>query len=282
MPGSNGARMTAVALGALLVFSCTASNPAPQKWRRSVKTSQESPFGAWIIIKLGSGPRIEGELLAVGKRELVVSRGGKPARIARSRVREATLVAYTADNSGLLAGVVLGTLSTLSHGFALVLSAPIWMLAGGGTARAHSARGFLTSRQGLGSLDEFRKWARFPQGTPRHFMGSKRRRPRRSKSASEPVQRGRLGTACYPNQTCDRGLVCGAGRAPLCVEPPELGTSGGRCFANQSCRDGLVCADGVCGPAPAAEPAPADDGGAAPDPPTAAPLPDAASGDSRP
>lgn len=49
---------------------------------------------------------------------------------------------------------------------------------------------------------------------------------------------------CYPNHTCDAGLVC---LSEVCVVPTQLrGTEGGPCYDNGTCNDGLVCDDDVC------------------------------------
>jgi hypothetical protein len=58
----------------------------------------------------------------------------------------------------------LGTLFTLSHGFYLVLSAPIWVISGISGAVGESRSGIVEIEGS--SPEEFRKYARFPQGLP--------------------------------------------------------------------------------------------------------------------
>lgn len=58
---------------------------------------------------------------------------------------------------------------------------------------------------------------------------------------------GSLDGKCYPNGTCDPGLVCQAsGDTNICVEGPPEGTLGGACFGNGECYDGLVCSNALC------------------------------------
>ena len=59
---------------------------------------------------------------------------------------------------------LLGTLSTGSHGFFLILSAPVWILTGTVAAVNQSRQPVLTyPRQGWAG---WRAYARFPQGLP--------------------------------------------------------------------------------------------------------------------
>lgn len=55
---------------------------------------------------------------------------------------------------------------------------------------------------------------------------------------------GELGGKCFPNGTCDAGLVCGGDNT--CAVAPPAGTLGGACFGNGQCYDGLVCDGTVC------------------------------------
>jgi len=235
----------------VLVASCTASNPAPPKWRRSLAVAQTAERGAWILVELENGERIEGELLAVEQRRLWIGRGDEGIPVPREKVSYAMLVAYTADNAGLVATTILGTLSTMTHGFFLFISAPLWMLVGGISARSHSSAGYVEYIGGVhytSRLTGLRKWARFPQGIPKGSGFDPRRPSARRTEAAPRARRGELDTPCYPNGTCNAGLICDAAR-DRCGRPPALGREGGRCFANGTCRDDLACVEGICGPA---------------------------------
>lgn len=47
---------------------------------------------------------------------------------------------------------------------------------------------------------------------------------------------------CYPNSTCNMGLLC---VSDICVKANE-GAESGPCYPNQTCDDGLVCLQDVC------------------------------------
>jgi hypothetical protein len=53
---------------------------------------------------------------------------------------------------------------------------------------------------------------------------------------------GGAGDACYPNSTCNTGLVCTTNQ---CVAATP-GVAGGPCYPNDTCNAGLVCQTGVC------------------------------------
>jgi hypothetical protein len=70
-----------------------------------------------------------------------------------------TLTAYDSQYGALRLWTILGTVSTVSHGFVLVLTAPIWAIAGStATASASKAPRVESTDPAL-----LRVYARFPQ-----------------------------------------------------------------------------------------------------------------------
>ena len=66
-----------------------------------------------------------------------------------------------------------------------------------------------------------------------------------AEQACEPgVDRGTEGCPCYPNETCNDGYACEAGRCvvPACVP----GSEGCACYASGSCEAEYECRAGVC------------------------------------
>lgn len=236
----------AMAALALLAAACTVANPAPRSWQRSIAQAQRSKYGAWTIVELHGGKQLDGELIAVEPERLLLGSRGRLVPVAIDAIAEVTLSAYTADASGLVAGTGLGVLSTISHGWFLIFSAPLWALIGGGLSRSVSGEGFPTADDPE-EIADLRKWARFPQGLPAGFLERKPSPPTRPPVPAAP--RGGDGEVCYPNFTCNAGLECdrASGR---CRPMPPLGGAGGRCYANGSCDAGLVCQEGTCAPPP--------------------------------
>lgn len=208
--GSRG--VGAVLLAALVAGSipaCSVASPAPASARVSMEAAQRDPHGAWINIATDRGG-VAGELLAVEPRAVVVQTPAGFQRVPFSAFRGWSLAWYEADNSSVLAFNVVGTLSTLSHGFWLVFTAPLlWMIPGTVMARAQSGQGYESGANGdPGDLDWLAKYARFPAGLPPAF------------DPTVPPPEGGLDQPCYPNQTCNRGFTCDRAVCRPAATPP--------------------------------------------------------------
>lgn len=217
------AALLVLALAGSMPAACTAASPAPPSARRTMAEAQRDPHGAWINIDTGRG-EIAGELLAVEPRALVVQSTVGFQRVPLPTIRRWTLAWYQGDNSSVIAFNVVGTLSTLSHGYWLVFTAPLlWMIPGTVMARAQSKQGQESNdRPDPVSLAALAMYARFPAGLPPGF------------DPTVPPAEGGLDQPCYPNQTCDRGLTCDravcrpatpAPPPPPAPTPPPAGVS---------------------------------------------------------
>lgn len=132
-----------------------------------------------MSIKLRDQTTLDGELIAVDVRQngfwLLSERRGNavghivsiPQRlyfVRRATIEEARLSEYRTDWRGLAGWTSLGVLSTLSHGVFLLLSAPIWTIAGSIAAAAESRAALHDFPDE--PLEAFPVYARFPQGLP--------------------------------------------------------------------------------------------------------------------
>ena len=192
-----------------LAGGCTASSPAPPGARLTMEQAQRDPRGAWINI-ITDQEAVAGELLAVEAQALVVASTAGFQRVPVTRIRSWTLSWYEAENDGVILFGVVGTLSTLSHGWWLVLTAPLlWMIPTPIMARAQSKQGH---ESGTGRDEghlRLAAYARFPAGLPPGF------------DPTAPAPEGGAGQRCYPNQTCNRGLTCERGVCrPGVTAPP--------------------------------------------------------------
>jgi hypothetical protein len=155
-------------LGVAVLGGCATSS-APQGFLVSAKGEQTDAFGGWIELEIyGTSARVlEGELIAVDGDSLFVleeASGWELVALYGGEVREARLRGYDPGTGKYSAWTFLGTLSTVSHGYGLVLSAPIWLI-GGSSATASQSKmaDFEYSRR---DVVEMRKFARFPAGMP--------------------------------------------------------------------------------------------------------------------
>jgi len=106
-----------------------------------------------------------GELIAVDETSIWLFRDGGYIRVQRQDVSRAVVRVLDSPASAVLAGLTaLGTISTLSHGMLLVLSAPVWLVSGiSASASTHANDDAAFEPQHFDLLAEF---ARYPQGPP--------------------------------------------------------------------------------------------------------------------
>lgn len=158
----------------LALLAGCASNPAPRGYLVVAADEVYDARGAWIEVELVGSPGgrswVEGELLASDGDSLHVlaARSGRVGRgdvlsYSWSQVEDFRARAYDPSTGAYAAITAAGTLSTISHGYYLVLSAPIWMLTGTLMTAAASESADFYPEQGATALAP---WARFPQGLP--------------------------------------------------------------------------------------------------------------------
>jgi hypothetical protein len=156
---------TVAALAAIM--AACAGTSAPTGWLSPATETQREAFGAWIQItfqQAANRENIDGELIAVEGDivYILVENTLKSAQVAQ--IKQARLTIYNSQPSLLALWTLVGTLSTISHGIGLVISAPIWIICGTMTTslESYAPRAIYPQK----SWDELRKFARFPQGLP--------------------------------------------------------------------------------------------------------------------
>jgi hypothetical protein len=180
IPARSGWVVIASAL-VLFALGC-ASTTAPLKWLSPPRETQRLAYGGWISANYTADRKkseAHGELLAIHTDSLFVLAANNLIAIPLKKITKAKLTAYDANTGPLTAWSVLGTLSTASHGFGLIISAPVWIISGTAATSAQSYAPQLSFPKK--SWGEFRKYARFPNGLPPNID----RRALRSKSVSK-------------------------------------------------------------------------------------------------
>jgi hypothetical protein len=157
--------LVAIITLAALTAACT-ENPDPRQ--PTLTKMQTEGVGGWVVATSNAGWQVQGELISVTREYVHILRVGQPgaalvylrtADVARAQV-------YTYESEGGLGAFgLLGTLSTISHGFILILTAPVWIIATGIAIAAESAHVELDYPED-DSLETLSHWARFPQGIP--------------------------------------------------------------------------------------------------------------------
>jgi hypothetical protein len=126
----------------------------------------ENPRGCWIELET-KVDKISGEFIGLSEENVYVEVqfGKKLYAVPRDEVKTAQIVVFYPDGTGYLGlWTLLGVLSTLSHGWGLILSAPIWLLFGIPSMIGRSYEPvFSYSKK---ELDKMSIYARYPQGVP--------------------------------------------------------------------------------------------------------------------
>lgn len=155
---------------AALALRC-ASTGAPRGWLPHAKQAQQEAYGAWIWVEYSRGSAkqtAEGELIAVERDSIFIltqaSTQDTLVAIAESEIELGRLTAYDAKDRLLAGWTAVGSLTTLSHGFGLLATLPLWVVSG---SIATVAQSFAPVEElPVESWDDLRKYARFPQGLP--------------------------------------------------------------------------------------------------------------------
>jgi hypothetical protein len=147
----------------LLLLGC-ASNPAPSGTLPTAEQVENTAYGGYILVRLRGGGEAQGELLAVNSREVFVKTSVGQRTIRLDQVETMRMATYHTGEYGMSGWGLIGTLSTVSHGFLLVFSAPIWILTTSLSAAGESRRALIDFPDR--PLSEFAMWARYPQGMP--------------------------------------------------------------------------------------------------------------------
>ena len=157
-------RVALVLMGATGI-ACV-SSPAPVGWLPNAAAARSDVYGAWVVVERDSAAPVEGEFLAVDRDTVfVLGLDGTIRRVPTAAAARSTLALYDSQARAVALAAALGTVSTLSHGFVLLLSAPVWMTAGTIAAARQSRAPIVRIARG-GTWEPVRRHARFPAGMP--------------------------------------------------------------------------------------------------------------------
>jgi hypothetical protein len=165
--GSGVVRAGTAALAGLLAAGCISSG-APRGFLRPPAAAQTQSFGGWFSAQpIARADSVEpGELLAATADSVwVLGRARGLQASATARLRSGQCFVWEAQTGELTVWAMLGSVSTLSHGVGLILSAPVWLIAGTASVNAESARPRLEAPRAV-AWSDLAACARFPQGMP--------------------------------------------------------------------------------------------------------------------
>ncbi len=118
--------------------------------------------GGWVNINNG----IQGELIAVDDHEVwFLPENSSIQSIPRQDINSAVVVVHRSSNGHYAIWSTVGGISTISNGFFLIFTFPMWVGTGIGTVTAESRRDNYVHYPGY-SWEDIGEYARFPQGIP--------------------------------------------------------------------------------------------------------------------
>ncbi|MEP7226796.1 MAG: hypothetical protein ABI785_05505 [Gemmatimonadales bacterium] len=155
-----------LSLGIAVACEGCAHNSAPQGWLPKPAEAQAAAYGGWIELsyKQATEKRADGELIAVSADTVWLLGLEQALVIPTATVKQGKLTAYAAQKGPVALWTVLGTLSTISNGWFLIFTAPMWIVGGSLSVGSESRAPERKSPQ-LG-WEDLASYARFPQGMP--------------------------------------------------------------------------------------------------------------------
>jgi hypothetical protein len=154
-----------LALSLAVLGTGCASNNAPPGFLPSPSEAGTTARGGWIQVTLRDATaEVNGELLAVSPDSIWILTPSGATALATSRVTGGKLTAYLSQQDKAAVFTILGVASTLSNGWYLIFTAPLWIVTGT-FATADQSRVPQHQVPPLGWPD-LALFARFPQGLP--------------------------------------------------------------------------------------------------------------------
>ena len=154
-----------------LLFSGCATVKTPSGFLPGVKEVETSTYGGWMVVIYTSAEEsvtktaTGGELIAIQNDSVFLLSPETLSIIPTDFIEQTILVFHKNKTEGFALWGGLGTLSTISHGWFLFLSAPLWIITGI-TATITEAKRPNTLEYPGSTWQEMNKFARFPQGIP--------------------------------------------------------------------------------------------------------------------
>jgi hypothetical protein len=161
-----GPKILITALIGLLLVGC-ARTYAPKGYLTVPESEANQVYGAWLEVYTTSAAQpddsLSGEFIAVSP-QVIYTMNPKLNIIHRDQIIKARAIAYDSESGAIGTQVFLGTLATITNGFFLVFTAPMWLIGGS----------FATANRSWEPIEEYpqknweelRQYARFPAGIP--------------------------------------------------------------------------------------------------------------------
>ena len=157
----------AVLLLSLVSLAACGTTRAPRGWLPRAADAGRDTYGGWVIVEADTGEarwETEGELIAVSADSLWVLGDSLAVAVPAALVSRVRVTGYDAQPRAVTAATAGGVVLTVTNGWFLVFTAPMWLITGTVASHAQARHPVRTATGAdLAALAEF---ARFPQGLP--------------------------------------------------------------------------------------------------------------------
>lgn len=158
----------------LLFFSGCANVKAPSSYLEYADSKRTDVYGSWINVIMPSAKKDSitqsGELIAVSFDSIYVMNTTFTV-LPINKINKAILINYDSDYREMSGLVALGSLATISNGWFLVFTLPIWVIGGTISTSNRSYEPILEFPEK--SFSEFEHYSRFPNGLPANIDRNK-------------------------------------------------------------------------------------------------------------
>ena len=146
----------------LIIPGC-APQIAPIGYLPTSEETQSDTYGGWTKIQC-KNKLLSGELIAISSDSIFILSNDQLNVISKIEVIDMRLDKYDSKSINMFGWTTTGIFSTISHGFGLVLSAPLWILTGSIASSYQSRKPIIKYPDS--PFDDFIPFSRFPQGLP--------------------------------------------------------------------------------------------------------------------
>jgi hypothetical protein len=163
-----------IILFAAILFGGCASSYAPDNWLPESDKVQEEAYGGWLsLVPVNANPKmsfkhtlIAGEFIGVDSANVYLL-GDTLKIIPMDSIKRSILEMAQTNKSKYTGWTVLGSVSTISHGWFLVFTLPVWIIAGTSiTSEDSYSNRYEADMPPKEYWKNISKFSRFPQGIP--------------------------------------------------------------------------------------------------------------------
>jgi hypothetical protein len=162
-----------VGVVSLLSAAACYTSTAPEDWLGNAESMQRGAYGGWITVTRTDRSYYSGELIAAQQDSIYILNAAGLVVTATSDMTAAKMETFRAKITSNAFWGTAGAFSTLSHGFVLILTAPLWIISTTAATAAYSRAPLIKTTQ----WSELAPYARFPQGMPRGLDRARLRMP---------------------------------------------------------------------------------------------------------